>query len=114
MSTKHPKVFLSHASEDKDRFVLKFAKKLYSKGIVAWVDKWEMNIGDSLIDKIFEEGINNADAIIVVLSKNSANKPWVREELNASMVKKIEDKRKLIPILIDDCKVPECLRSTAL
>ncbi len=52
-----PKVFVSHASEDKDRFVLDFAARLRAKGIDAWVDKWEMHAGDKLIDKIFEEGI---------------------------------------------------------
>ncbi|WP_232414365.1 toll/interleukin-1 receptor domain-containing protein [Leptospira kirschneri] len=73
----NPKVFISHASEDKDRFVINFSTKLRSKGIDAWLDKWEMRPGD----RIFEEGIKNADAFIIVLSKNSVNKPWVREEL---------------------------------
>jgi hypothetical protein len=66
----NPKVFISHASEDKERFVLDFAKKLFDKGIYAWVDKWEMLPGDSLVDKIFEEGIKNAQAVIVVISLN--------------------------------------------
>ena len=108
----NPKVFLSHASEDKDRFVLNFAEKLRANGVDAWVDKWEMYPGDSLIDKIFEEGIKNADAVIIVLSKNSVQKPWVIEEINASMVKKINEKSKLIPVVIDDCDIPECLKST--
>lgn len=106
-----PKVFISHASEDKERFVLDFATKLRSKGIDAWVDKWEMCPGDSIVDKIFEEGIKNAQAVIVVLSKCSVDKPWVREELNASMVKKINEGSKLIPVIIDDCQVPACLQS---
>lgn len=110
----NPKVFASHASEDKERFVLDFATKLRSKGIDTWVDRWEINPGDSLVDKIFEEGIKNAQAVIVVLSKYSVDKPWVREELNASVVKKINENIKLIPVVIDidDCRVPECLRST--
>ncbi len=108
----NPKVFVSHASEDKDRFVLSFAEKLRSKGVDAWVDRWEMYPGDSLVDKIFEEGIKNAQSVIVVLSKYSVGKPWVREELNASMVKKINHGSKLIPVIIDDCAVPECLQST--
>lgn len=108
----NPKVFISHASEDKERFVLDFATKLRSKGIDAWVDKWEIYPGDSLVDKIFEEGIKNAQAVIVVLSKYSVDKPWVREELNASMVKKINESSKLIPVVINDCQVPECLQST--
>lgn len=108
----NPKVFIIHASEDKERFVLDFATKLLSKGIDAWVDKWEMYPGDSLVDKIFEEGIKNAQAVIVVLSKYSVEKPWVREELNASMVRKINGRSKLIPVIIEDCQVPECLQST--
>ena len=108
----NPKVFVCHASEDKERFVLDFATKLRSKGIDAWVDKWEILPGDSLINKIFDEGIRNAMAVIVVLSKYSVTKPWVREELNASMVKKIQGSSKVIPIVIDDCQIPECLIPT--
>ncbi len=109
---QNPKVFISHASEDKERFVIGFASKLRENGIDAWVDKWEIFPGDSLVDKIFEEGIKNAQAMIVVLSNVSVEKPWVKEELNAGMVKKISGKCKLIPVVIDDCAVPEALRST--
>jgi TIR domain len=107
-----PKVFVSHASDDKARFVLRFAEKLRSKGIDAWVDKWEILPGDSLVDKIFEEGLKDAVAVIIVLSKNSVNKPWVREELNASVVQKIEKQTKIIPVVIDDCEIPAALQST--
>ena len=106
-----PKIFLSHASEDKGRFVIDFAKKLRSKGVDAWLDKWEMGPGDSLVDKIFEEGIKEAEAIIVVISKNSVDKAWVREEINAAFVKRINHGSKLIPVVIDECEIPECLKS---
>jgi len=112
MEAKPPKVFVSHAGEDKERFVISFAEKLRANGVDAWVDKWEMLPGDSLIDKIFEEGIKNAQAMIIVLSTYSVNKKWVREELNAGMVKKISGVTKLIPVVIDDCEVPEALKST--
>src|ERR1700723_844879 len=111
-STKPPKVFISHASEDKDRFVMGFAERLRARGINAWVDRWEILPGDSLVDKIFEEGLKDADAVIVVLSKTSVHKPWVKEELNASMVKKINSHTKIIPVVIDECEVPEALQST--
>lgn len=107
-----PKVFVSHASEDKDRFVLEFAAKLRANGIDAWLDKWEMLPGDSLITKIFEEGIKDAQAVIVVLSKNSVAKPWVKHELDAACVKRINTGSKLIPVIIDDCEVPEVLKAT--
>ena len=107
-----PKVFISHASEDKERFVLKFAEKLRNKGIDVWLDKWEMILGDSLVSKIFEEGIKDAHAIIVVLSSTSVTKPWVIEELNISFVNSINKISKLIPIIIDECEIPECLKNT--
>lgn len=107
-----PKVFISHASEDKDRFVLQFAEHLRQKGIDAWLDKWEMLPGDSLVDKIFEEGLKEANAVIIVLSKFSVEKPWVREELNAAFVKRMNNGSRLIPVVIDDCEVPEALKST--
>lgn len=107
-----PKAFISHASEDKDRFVIEFAAKLRENGIDAWVDKWEMMPGDSLVNKIFDEGIKNADVIIIILSQNSVDKPWVKEEINAGFIKRIESNVKIIPVIIDDCNVPESLKST--
>jgi len=107
-----PKVFISHASEDKPRFVTAFATKLRENGVNAWLDRWEMLPGDSLVDKIFEEGLKDAQAVIIVLSKFSVSKPWVAEELNASMVARISKGTKIIPIVIDDCDVPEALKST--
>ncbi|WP_434710421.1 toll/interleukin-1 receptor domain-containing protein [Pseudomonas sp. R1-1] len=107
-----PKVFVSHASEDKERFVLNFAKQLRANGIDAWLDKWEMLPGDSLVTKIFEEGIKDAQAVIVVLSKNSVGKPWVQHELDAACVKRINTGSKLIPVVIDDCEVSEVLKAT--
>lgn len=108
----NPKVFISHATEDKERFVLDFAAKLRTKGVDAWLDKWEMLPGDSLVDKIFEEGIKNAKAVIVVLSNNSVTKRWIREELDAAMVKRVNKGSLLIPVVLDDCAIPECLHST--
>lgn len=107
-----PKVFLSHASEDKPRFVDNFAQKLRANGVDAWLDKWEMLPGDSLVDKIFEEGLKGADAVIIVLSPFSISKPWVKEELNASFVSRISKGTRIIPIVLDGCEVPEALRAT--
>lgn len=108
----NPKVFVSHASEDKDRFVTNFATRLRENGVDAWLDKWEMLPGDSLVDKIFEEGLKEAQAVIIVLSNYSVNKPWVREELNASIVSKLSKGTKIIPVVLDNCNVPESLTST--
>lgn len=105
-----PKVFLSHASEDKDRFVLRFARRLRERGVDVWLDKWEIQPGDSLVRKIFDEGLHGAAAVIIVVSSNSANKPWVREEIDASFVRRVTEQTRLIPVVIDECVVPAPLR----
>ena len=113
MINSHPKVFISHASEDKERFVLDFARKLREKGVNAWLDKWEMKPSDSLVDKIFEEGIKECQYFLIVLSDNSVNKKWVKEELNSAVVQKIEKNTQIIPVIIDDdVEVPKVLQHT--
>jgi len=108
-----PRAFISYSSADKDRFVTNFASRLRSDGIDAWYDKWEILPGDSLVDKIFNEGIDQSDIVIIVISENSVNSHWVKEELNSAVIKKIEGKCRIIPILIDDCLIPVCLKNTA-
>jgi len=110
--SKIPRPFISHAHADKERFVLDFAKRLRGKGVDAWVDAWEMLPGDSLVDKIFNEGLKTCTAFIIVLSNNSVNSQWVREELNSAIVKRIEDNTKLIPIRLDHCEIPTALKDT--
>ena len=100
-----PRVFISHASEDKARFVLPFAEMLRQEGIDAWLDRWEMLPGDSLVRKIFSEGLSSASAVVVVLSRVSIAKPWVAEELDAAVVKRINEDSKLIPIVLDSLDV---------
>lgn len=112
MSRPPTKAFVSHASEDKDRFVIRFAERLRTDGIDAWLDRWEMGPGDSLVDRIFEDGIGDASVFIIVLSQHSVGKPWVREELNAAVVRRIEGACRLIPIVLDGADVPLVLRST--
>ena len=63
MPSEPTRVFISHASEDKERFVLAFGQRLRDDGVDAWVDKWEKLPGDSLVDRIFEEGLKEADTV---------------------------------------------------
>lgn len=112
MAIAAPGVFVSHATEDNDRFARGFAEGLRENGCRVWFDEWELLPGDSLVDKVFEEGLKDADVMVVVLSAHSVDKPWVREELNAAFINRIEGRCRLIPVVIDDVAVPEALKST--
>jgi len=105
----NPKVFISHASEDKERFVLDFAQKLRKSGVDAWYDDWEIKLGESLVKKIFSDGLGSSEGVAIILSSYSVEKPWVKEEIDSAFVKKVQEKVRLFPIILDDCVIPECL-----
>ncbi len=105
-----PLTFISHASEDKERFVVEFATSLRAIGIDAWVDQWEIHAGDSLVDRVFTHGIHQATVFVVVLSTVSVTKRWVREEFDAGVVRRIDEGTRLIPVLLDDVEVPAALK----
>lgn len=105
-----PKVFISYSGDDSGRFVNRFATDLIRNGIDAWYAGWEIRPGDSLVQKILNEGLPDAEAVIVVLSQSSVTKPWVKEELDQATVRRIEEKIRLIPIKLEDCAIPPPLR----
>lgn len=102
-------IFISYSHEDSD-FVDNLAANLVKAKHHIWVDRWELNIGDSLTSKI-EENLTASDAIIIVLSAASIASNWCRRELNAGLVRELEEKRVIVlPVIIDDCKLPLFLR----
>jgi TIR domain len=75
-----------------------------------WLDKWELSVGDSLIDKI-QDALTESSAILIILSRNSVTSNWCRKELNAGLIRELEEKKSiLIPCVIDDCELPLFLR----
>jgi hypothetical protein len=109
-SAAHPTAFLSHASEDKAGFAEPLAHELARRGVRPWLDKWEIKPGDSLVRKLFDDGLSTVDAVVVVVSTFSAGKPWVREELDAAVVARISSKTRLIPVRLDQAMMPAPLR----
>ena len=74
-------IFLSYSHQDAD-FVGQLATRLVEADARVWVDTWEINVGDSLVDRI-QEAIQDAGALLVVLSRASVESEWCRRELNA-------------------------------
>ncbi|WAC11764.1 toll/interleukin-1 receptor domain-containing protein [Dyadobacter pollutisoli] len=102
-------VFISYSSKDHE-FADRLALALVAKRIKVWLDKWEMQPGDSLLDKI-QNGLTDSSYLLVVLSKNSVESEWCKKELNSGLMREIEERKvHIIPIIIDDCKVPVFLR----
>lgn len=90
-------VFISHASEDKDKIVRPLANKLKEHGLAVWYDEFELRIGDSLRRKI-DKGLANSRFGIVVLSKKFIEKGWTNYELDGIVSKSINGEQVILPI----------------
>lgn len=104
----HRVLFVCHASEDA-AFVDRLVEALDSRALRAWYDKREIIVGDSIVDKI-NEGLADARYLLVVLSPGSVDKPWVKRELNAALMRQLSAaKVKVLPVLLEDCDIPPLL-----
>ena len=103
------KVFISHNHADKPT-ARKISFELLRNGHEVWLDEWEMVPGDSLISKI-NEGLAESSYLLVLLSKDSVEAPWVIRELESALHRQITEKSvAVVPCLLDDCQIPEFLR----
>lgn len=107
---RNRRAFVSHTYDDRSK-AEELATALRACGVESWLDKWEIQPGDSLIQKIFEEGLRDCGVFLVLLSPASIKSSWVREELDVAMIRRIEGATRVIPVVLEPCEVPIALRS---
>lgn len=103
-------IFLSHTSADKP-FLRKLRRDLMARGVPkVWLDEAEIQVGDSLIEKI-DEGMAMSRYVGVVLSQKSIAAPWVKKELDVAMNREISSGEVVVlPMLYEECDIPTFLR----
>jgi len=107
-----PIVFLSHAHEDKQRFINPLDGELRARGLAVWLDT-RVPAGDNLVTAIFEQGLSGSDIVVVTLSANSINAPWVREEYSVAVVQRIAGTvKRVVPIRLDSVEMPPVFAAT--
>ncbi|MDQ2706811.1 MAG: tetratricopeptide repeat protein [Actinomycetota bacterium] len=101
-------VFISHASAD-DGFVAELRRRLERLGVPVWVDSRSLRGGDQLAPEI-EAAIEAASHVLVVLSLDTVNSPWVRREVDKGLeVQRARgDGYRVIPLLLPGVK-PQAL-----
>ena len=82
-----PQVFLSYAWEDRE-LAGQIAKAFQGNGIETFWAEWSIGPGDSLVQKI-NEGLADCTHFVVLLTPVSLKKPWVQQEMDAGLVRKI-------------------------
>ncbi len=89
--------FVSYATSDKP-FCDRLYELMVSEGYRVWYAPSDGAIGEHLARQI-EQSIRDCDAMILVLSRHSFDRPWVRFEIDAAL----QERRRLVPIRL----VPE-------
>jgi len=90
-------IFISHASEDKEPFVDGLAHKAREAGLRVWYDKFSMEWGDSIRQKI-DLGLASSYFGVAVLSPRFFAKQWTQYELDALVDKGLSGAGRLLPI----------------
>ncbi len=102
-------IFISYSHENRE-FVDRLASQLVAHNVNIWLDRWELNIGDSIIAHI-QEAVDGASALLLILSKSSVSSEWCKNEINAGLLRELEEKRVFVmPVMLEDCEVPVFVR----
>src|SRR5436189_1789505 len=98
------RLFISHASSDKP-FVRTLAHDLNGRGHDVWLDEWEIKVGESIPLRL-EQGIEDADFVLLILSENAVKSNWVDREWRSKFWDQINDnKTYVLPCLLEHCKI---------
>lgn len=105
MTVRKANVFLSHNSGDKD-YATRLAGALTLAGANVWFDSWSIRPGDS-IPAAINEGLTHFDIFALLWSSHAAASNWVANEMDAALMRIMkEDACRLIPIRLDDERIP--------
>jgi len=91
------KLFISHASEDKDSLVRDLANALDAAGFEVWYDEYSLKMGDSLLEGV-SKGLSESDYGVVILSQHFFAKRWPLQELNGLFAIEEKEAKVILPV----------------
>ncbi len=90
--------FLSHAVEDKIGIANDLYEALTAKGLNIWYSGRELNVGDSIVDRI-HEGLDQCRYGIVIISPTYLDKVWGIYEFATLVSAKAKGDKIILPVL---------------
>ncbi len=94
-------LFVSHASSDKQDYVLPLANALTTQGVSFWLDNVEIGWGDNFVLKI-NEGLRSSRYVLLCLSKNFLLRPWPENEMSSILaIQNSTGKKRALPLILN-------------
>ena len=92
-------LFISYASEDRATVARPLAELLRALGVTVWFDEFELQVGDSLREKV-DRGLAESRFGAVILSKAFFGKHYPMRELNGLAQREIEGQKVILPVWV--------------
>jgi hypothetical protein len=92
--------FLSYSRGD-ERFALRFAEDLRSRGAEMWVDQLNIRPSEHW-DRAIERAIHACEAMVVILSPRAVKSDNVADEVTLAL----DSGKPIIPVMIQPCRLP--------
>lgn len=101
-------VFISHRGQDAAE-ARRLAEDLQRVGHTVWLDEWEINIGDSIVERI-EEGLHGSMYLILCYSDAGVMSPWISREWMSVLARQLEDRgARILPVMLTGDEIPAIL-----
>ncbi|MDQ6706348.1 MAG: TIR domain-containing protein [Acidobacteriota bacterium] len=105
---REPDLFLSHSSRDKG-VVRQLAEDLSFLEVDAWLDEWELQVGDSLHD-VIAAAMEKSGYVAIILGDNYADSQWARDEMKQALARERRQRNGLVlPLIFGTAEVPAFL-----
>jgi small GTP-binding protein len=105
-------VFISHSSKDK-AIVRALAERLRADGVAVWFDEWLIRPGDSIALAI-EKGLERSRVLLLIMSSHAFASEWTTLERHTALFRDpTNEKRRFVPLRIDDSDIVSTLRQFA-
>lgn len=107
-----PSCFISHTwREGEHHFAMRLAEVLERKKIKVWVDEEQIPPGTHIKEAI-RKGVNHdSDTFLFVMSPEALKSDMCRYELNLALNQMEEYGKPIIPVLFEECEIPDFLRN---
>lgn len=98
--------FISYSSQD-EYFARRLHEDLRMNGVRVWFAPEDLKIGETIAESV-DQAIQDFDKLILVLSKNSIGRAWVRHEFEhavqkeKALARRAQRRTVLFPIRLDD------------
>ena len=101
---KSKTLFISYSRKNKE-IALDLAQRLQEQGVAVWLDLLNLEPGTHW-DIAIQNALEEANAVLVLLSQPAVASTYVLSEIDCAL----EQKKKIVPLLLEECRVPLLLR----